>query len=149
MFSKACEYGIRAVVFIAIKSKIDEKSSISEIAEAINSPVAFTAKICQKLARLNLIISKKGPTGGFYIEPDSDLKLSEIVNAIDGDSIFRGCGLGLHQCDAKNPCPLHDQFAVIRTNLKRMCEQTTIMQLGNSLEYGTSLKFNPHGKQTN
>lgn len=148
MFSKACEYGIRAVVFIAAKSAKDERSSIADIAEAIASPEAFTAKICQKLAKENLIGSKKGPTGGFYIEKNSQLKLIDIVRAIDGDDIFTGCALGLQQCNSKNPCPLHHQFVAMRTDLRKMCEQTLIINLGESLQSGTYLKTIIHGQQT-
>lgn len=149
MFSKTCEYGIRAVVFIAAKSQKMERSSITEIATAIDSPEAFTAKICQKLARLNLILSKKGPHGGFYIEKDSQLKLMDIVVALDGDAIFKGCALGLDQCNAKNPCPLHDQFSAMRTDLLQLCENTLIMDLGDSLQDGKYLKIRTNGKETN
>ena len=45
MFSKACEYGIKAAIFIATKSYEDKRVSPKEIAEKINSPQAFTAKI--------------------------------------------------------------------------------------------------------
>ena len=149
MFSKTCEYGIRSVVFIAANSRNGERCSISDIATAIDSPEAFTAKICQKLARFNLILSKKGPNGGFYIEKDSQLKLIDVVVALDGDGIFKGCALGLNQCNAKNPCPLHDQFTAMRTDLKKMCENTLITNLGDSLSDGKFLKMNNYGKETN
>ena len=45
MFSKSCKYGIKATLFIAQKSQHDERVSLKEIAAAINSPIAFTAKI--------------------------------------------------------------------------------------------------------
>lgn len=38
------------------------------IAEQINSPVAFTAKILQKLVKSNIVCSVKGKHGGFEIE---------------------------------------------------------------------------------
>lgn len=81
MFSKACEYGIRAVLFIAKQSQRDLRTNISEIAKAVNSPEPFTAKICQQLMRSGIILSKKGPNGGFYLEKDSTLKLADIIKA--------------------------------------------------------------------
>ena len=44
MFSKACEYGIRAMVHIAMQSERGERTGLKEVAEAIDSPVAFTSK---------------------------------------------------------------------------------------------------------
>ena len=45
MFSKACEYGIRATIYIAMQSKEGNRVSLKDIADQTNSPVAFTAKI--------------------------------------------------------------------------------------------------------
>lgn len=142
MFSKACEYGIRAVLFIAEQSEQDKRPNISEIAKAVDSPEPFTAKICQQLARGGIIISKKGPNGGFYIEKDSTLTLADIVAIIDGDAIFNGCGMGLPECSSEHPCPVHDQFQDVRNGLKNMCENTTVLQLADRLRKGeTFLKL--------
>jgi len=43
MFSKACEYGIRASVFIAIKSRQGVRVSLNEIALGTDSPVRQAA----------------------------------------------------------------------------------------------------------
>src|SRR5690606_7981905 len=136
MFSKACEYGIKAMIFIAVKSLYDERVSLKEIAMEIDSPVAFTAKILQSLARNGIVESHKGPTGGFQMErlKMDNVTLYEIVSAIDGDRIFNGCGLGLKQCDANKPCPVHHKFAVVRENLANMLKQTSIYALTASLD---------------
>ena len=136
MFSKACEYGIRAVLFIAKESLSDKRPNIAEISKAVDSPEPFTAKICQQLARSGIILSKKGPNGGFYIEKNSELKLIDIVSAIDGESIFIGCCLGLAECSSLHPCPVHDQFEDIRGGLKNMCENTGVIQLALDLNKG-------------
>lgn len=142
MFSKACEYGIRAVLFIAKESQQDKRPNIAQISKAVNSPIPFTAKICQQLARGGIILSKKGPNGGFYIDKDSDLKLIDIVKAIDGDAIFNGCCLGLAECSSLHPCPVHDQFEDIRGGLKYMCENTYVINLARDLNAGeTYLKL--------
>ena len=142
MFSRACEYGIRSVLFIAKESQNDKRPNISEIAKAVDSPEPFTAKICQQLARDGIILSKKGPSGGFYLEKDSPLLLIDIVRSIDGDSIFTGCCLGLSKCSATHPCPVHEQYEAIRSGLKRMCQNTKVMDLANNLEEGeTYLKL--------
>lgn len=130
MFSKSCEYGLRAAIYIASNSIDNQTIGLNNIAEAIDSPNAFTAKILQQLTRSNIIKSIKGPRGGFIIEPTKmQTKLNEIVNVFDGNTIYTGCGLGLHQCDAKNPCPLHDEFVVIRKKLKDMLETNTLERL--------------------
>lgn len=127
IFSKTCEYGIRAVFYIAQRSHEGYKCGIKEIAEHINSPEAFLAKILQKLSKAGLILSAKGPNGGFYFD-EQGLKqpLAAIVNAIDGNDIFIGCAMGLHLCSEDNPCPLHNEFKKVRTQITDMMHKTTI-----------------------
>ena len=138
MFSKACEYGIRSAVYIALQSLEGRRVSVGEIAEEIDSPVAFTAKILQQLTRNNIVRSVKGPHGGFEIErEDMDtVKLNMIVKAIDGDKIYMGCGLGLKECNEHKPCPLHDRFLDIRNNLSTMLRTTSLYELAIGLEEG-------------
>ena len=139
MFSKTCEYGIRAVVYIANASKKNERVRLKEIIKEIDAPEAFTAKILQLLAKNNIIDSVKGPSGGFAMSEEKmqTIMLNEIVFAIDGDKIYNGCGLGLKKCNDKKPCPLHVQFQVIREDLKNMLTKTSIYNLSDGLEEGT------------
>ncbi|MBK6264281.1 Rrf2 family transcriptional regulator [Marivirga sp. S37H4] len=138
MFSKACEYGIRATLYIALKSLDNERVSLKDIAKEIDSPEAFTAKILQQLARNKIVDSVKGPSGGFKIEKSKidSIKLIQIVSTIDGDAIFRGCGLGLKQCDEEFPCPVHNKFKVIRDGLKDMLETTSVYELATGINVG-------------
>jgi Rrf2 family protein len=140
MFSKACEYGIKGAIFIATSSLEGKRVSPKEISEQIDSPQAFTAKILQALVRDNIVSSVRGAYGGFEMPKDKieDVKLSQIVKAIDGDKIYNGCGLGLHACDENHPCPVHDQFKVVRTELKHMLENTTLKQLALDIKSGVS-----------
>lgn len=141
MFSKACEYGIRSTIYIAEQSLLEKKVSLKEVAKAIDSPEAYTSKILQQLSKNNIINSDKGPTGGFSMDKKEleKVKLSTIVAAIDGDSIYKGCGLGLKRCNEKMPCPLHHQFKKIRDELKTMLETTIVMSL--TLDLSNGLTF--------
>lgn len=140
MFSKSCEYGIRAVIYIASQSLEHKRVKIREIAQMTNSPEAFTAKIIGALSKHNIVLSQKGPTGGLEIDLErmKNINISQIVLAIDGDSVYNGCGLGMSQCNADNPCPMHEKFAVVRAKLKQMLETTTIFELATNLKVGKS-----------
>jgi len=126
MFSKSCEYGLRAVLFIGHKSSEKQKVSLTTVASEIDSPQAFTAKVLQQLTKNKIVSSVKGPYGGFFIEEENmgTILLSDVVNIFDGKSIYTGCGLGLSSCDSESPCPLHFKFIEIRANLKEMLNIT-------------------------
>jgi Rrf2 family protein len=137
MFSKACEYAIRAMLFIAQKSEHGSKIGIKEISKGIDAPEHFLAKILQDLSRKEIVQSIKGPNGGFYLdETGRKYTLADIVKAVDGDDLFVGCGLGLKVCSEKNPCPLHDEFKIIRKKIHYMLESTTVAEFNMELIKG-------------
>lgn len=131
MFSKACEYGIRSAIIIAKTSLKGERIGIKKIAKEIDSPEAFTAKILQVFTRGNIIQSTKGVKGGFEVS-ESQMKrilLADLVNAIDGNDIYKGCGLGLPACNEKHPCPIHHKFKEVRDLLQKVLTETTLYDL--------------------
>lgn len=143
MFSKACVYAFRATTLIALNSARGNRLSLDQIADRTASPRAFTAKVLQQLAKAGLIRSYKGPNGGFELPEELARKvtLSRIVELMDGDPIHRGCAMGLEACDAKKPCPMHEQFSTIRDELRTMLEHTHVHGLTLGLMQGkTHLK---------
>ena len=140
VFSKTCEYALRAVFFIAQRTADGGRVGIKDIAGSISSPEHFLAKILQDLSKRGIIQSVKGPNGGFYLDKKSlEQPLANVVEAVDGNSIFTGCGLGLEECSTANPCPIHDEFMVVRNQLQRMLKSITIGQFNEELNLG--IKF--------
>ena len=135
MFSKTCEYAIRALIFIAQKSKDGSRVGIKDISSGIDSPEYFIAKILQELSRKGFVQSAKGPNGGFYMD-DANLEQSvaDIVREIDGDKLFSGCGLGLKECSEDHPCPIHNDFKHIRQEIKTMLEESRIQLFVENLD---------------
>lgn len=127
MFSKTCEYALRALIYITQQTKDGGRIGIKDIAAGIDSPEYFIAKILQDLSRKGFVQSAKGPTGGFYLDNISlNRSLAEIVKEMDGDKIFSGCALGLKECSETHPCPVHSEFKHIRNNLQKMLNDMKI-----------------------
>jgi Rrf2 family protein len=138
MFSKACEYGIKACIFLAINSYDGKRISPRDISKEIASPQAFTAKILQALVKSDIVRSYKGAYGGFEIDKSklAKIKLAHIVASIDGDQVFSGCGLGLEICNENHPCPVHEKFKKVREDLKFMLENTSLEELALGIKSG-------------
>ena len=135
MFSKTCEYAIRALIFIAQKSKDGSRVGIKDISAGIDSPEYFIAKILQDLSRKGFVQSAKGPNGGFYMdEINLRQSVADIVREIDGDKLFTGCGLGLKECSEDHPCPIHNDFKHIRQEIKDMLENPKIEMFVKNLD---------------
>lgn len=137
MFSKSCEYAIKAMIFVAQKSKDEARVGLKEIAKGTDAPEHFVAKIMQELSRKRLVLSVKGPNGGFYLtEKELETSISDIVRAVDGDKLYLDCVLGLKACSEKNPCPVHNEFKEIKRNLIQMLERNTIGNFNDKLDSG-------------
>lgn len=138
MFSKACMYAIRATVLIASHGAGDRRWTLSAIVAGTGAPVAFMAKILLKLVRADILRSVKGPGGGFSMDPDraKNLRLGDVVTAIDNDHLFAGCALGFDSCDAKKPCPIHEQVEAVRERLHGVLASTLVKDLGRELHDG-------------
>lgn len=144
MISKSCKYAIRASVFVASKADENVKLSVKEIAKEIEAPAAFTGKILQILNRHKIITSLKGPYGGFFCEKyQLNLPVLDIVNAIDGLSVFRECVMGLHQCSDEHPCPMHFEYSKTRNLMLKSFEENTIGDLAGKFLKGESFLQNP------
>ena len=130
MFSKACTYGIRAVIHLCLNTSTEMKMGVSDLSLALDMPKHFLAKILQQLAKADVISSVKGPGGGFYMNKrNRDMKLYDIITCIDGPQSMEGCILGLPVCSSSNPCALHFQALAYREGLFYQLKRMTIEEV--------------------
>ena len=143
MYSKTCEYGIKAVLYIASQSIKNKRVKIGDIVQNIDSPEAFTGKILGVLSKNNIVSSHTGPNGGYEIKQENILiiTIADIIKAIEGKDFFEGCVLGLSHCNSKEPCPLHNTIDPIRKNMKRNLQDTTIYDIAIKLENKEAILF--------
>jgi len=138
MFSKACMYAIRALVLMASTPNSTLRWTLGRIVSGTGAPEAFMAKILQKLVHSGIILSVKGPGGGFSLAAKHarTLKLADVVTVMDGDTLFKGCALGFPKCNGNRPCPIHAQVVLVRERLKGVLNDTLIRDLGKDLGEG-------------
>ncbi len=126
IFSKKCEYGMQAVLYLAAQEK-GILTSAEEFSKVLKIPREFISKILQSLRESGLIHSSKGKSGGFGLAKDpSRIKLIDVVSAIDGLDIFNSCVLGFPECSPTHPCPVHETWGALRTQTYDMLSSETI-----------------------
>ena|SRR5690606_29723829 len=137
MLSLTCKTAIKAVIYLSSKSEAGEKANIKEISESINASEHTVGKILQLLARKKIINSLKGPYGGFYLSDEQqEQPLIHIVKAVEGDGVFKECGLGLQVCSASHPCPIHNEYKVARDLIENIFKERSIRVLCNAVNEG-------------
>ncbi len=143
MFSKSCEYAIKAVIHLCMETHEGGRLSINDIAVAIDSPEPFTAKILQTLSKHKIISSAKSPGGGFYVEQKKKpIYVMDIVHLMDGEDALNRCGLGLKECSEDHPCPIHNEFKSYSSRLKKLLETKTIQQFAAEIKTGKAFLNN-------
>ncbi len=140
MFSASCHYGLQAMFYIACHSSQEKNVELSEIAAEQNIPKHFLSKILQLLVKQKLLVSMKGPTGGFKLSrPPASIHIVEVVEAIDGLDIFTQCGIEYKECDENEPCPIHDEYHRIREEVLHLFENKTLETLAEDLKNGNTI----------
>lgn len=135
MYSTTCAYAIRAMSRLAVINP-DGYARIQEICEGDGAdlPAHFLAKIFRDLARAGLLRSAKGRGGGFALaRRPHEIRLLDIVDAVDGIQQYTTCIVGLAKCDGNQPCPQHDVFMPVRKQIMHYLETTTLDQMGSAL----------------
>jgi Rrf2 family protein len=134
MLSNTCKYAIRAVIYLAVNHTDNKRIGIKEISKELDIPTPFLGKILQTLAKHKLLVSTKGPNGGFGIsKPFSEISLLSIVEIVDGLDNFTNCLIGMQSCksnhDDGKKCPVHEGFHAIRSQLFDLFKHETIEKI--------------------
>jgi len=138
IYTKTGEYAIRAILFLARQPK--EKLIMSSvIAKSEEIPAHYLAKILQRMAKYGYVDSFKGRGGGFRI---TDLakksSILQIVERVEGPVINLKCVTGLKECQDENPCPLHEEWAILRERIYNLISSKSVQEVAD--KYSETLK---------
>lgn len=126
IFSKKCEYGLQAVLYLS-SFPANTVTSADDISKKLLIPKEFVSKILQELTTSGIVASKKGKNGGFLLNKDlKDIRLIDIVAAIDGFEIFNKCVMGFPNCSHESPCPVHEKWSILSKETYTMLSQETL-----------------------
>jgi Rrf2 family protein len=108
---------------------------VKKIADELEIPHPFLAKLLQKLNKSNIVSSSKGPKGGFYLgKTNSNKTVWDIIICIDTTRRFDQCFLGLSKCDDKNPCPVHFTASPFKKKIRSDFKDKSIVQFANEIK---------------
>jgi Rrf2 family protein len=129
LLSQTGKYALRASIYLAERGS-DEPIPVGEIAAALDVPRNYLSKILHKLAREGILVSERGPRGGFRLAvPPEDLPVARVVHVVDPGLLDRKCLLGRAECSDLDPCPAHATWRDLAERLERFLSQTTVASL--------------------
>lgn len=135
MLNKKTRYAIKALMQIARQSNIGLPASVSSISEQYQIPNKFLEAILSDLKTAGYVISKKGSSGGYYLnKSSSDINLSDLLRATNGPIAMVPCvSLNYYepceQCPDESFCAIHSVMEEVRDANLKILNNTSIQDL--------------------
>ncbi|PIF03342.1 MAG: Rrf2 family transcriptional regulator [Draconibacterium sp.] len=131
MLSNTCKYALRALIYLGKNATPEKKIGIKQLSKDLDISAPFLSKILQTLVKKDLLISAKGPNGGFALAYlPKDISLWDIVVNIDGESFFDNCLITTENCDCKleedKCCTVHSEYDTVRKNIIDFYKKTNL-----------------------
>lgn len=133
MLSKKSQYAFKALSYLSVRFD-DGPVLISEIAKKKKIPLKFLENILLELKKANILDSKKGKGGGYFLKKrPEDIKVATIIRLVNGPIAMLPCvSLYFYErcknCNEKH-CALHDMMIEVRDATLGIVENRTLRDL--------------------
>ncbi len=136
LISRTSQYAIQSMIYIATQAPGTPVLS-REVAEKLQVPAAYLAKIMQLLSKGGLVTSFRGRLGGFCLREEPEkIDLMRILLITEGPDFTKDCVLGLKVCSDETACPMHTKWKPIKEEIIRLLHQQTLSMLSEAVLSG-------------
>jgi Rrf2 family protein len=125
----------------------DEPVRAADLADRLSIPANYLAKILKSLARAGILLSGRGPTGGFRLARDpSGITVEDIIGRFEDVGTSRRCFLGRGRCSDANSCPMHDVWKRVSRPMFDFFHETTLADLLSAQRHRATRRKQPAGR---
>ena len=132
-FGIGVDYCLRALIMLAERFPSPQPQRVEEIAAAQNIPENYLRRLLIELKRGGLVISQKGPNGGYALgRHPAKITMGDVVQMIEGDYVPVECleqGLANPLCQRGDGCPIRDVWCEVRDSVTAILRRTTLQSL--------------------
>jgi Rrf2 family protein len=135
MLSRKTKYAINALVYLARESKDGEPVQISRIAESENIPRKFLEAILLELRHAGMLNSRKGKTGGYYLQQTpEEINIADVMRLFDGPIALLPCVAYKYyerceECVDEETCGIRSVFSDVRSETVRTLKRATLAEI--------------------
>ena len=105
--------------------------SMEALAELTQVPLPTVRKLTRMLAEAGLVVSKRGPLGGYQLaRPPGQISLADAITAIEGRPALTACSSELGHCDLAGQCDLAGRWPGVNALILQVLERTSLQELG-------------------
>lgn len=136
LISRTSQYAIQSMIYIATQAPGTPVLS-REVAEKLQVPAAYLAKIMQLLSKGGLVTSFRGRLGGFCLREEPEkIDLMRILLITEGPDFTKDCVLGLKVCSDETACPMHTKWKPIKEEIIELLNHQTLSMLSEAVLSG-------------
>lgn len=129
LIKRSTDYALRSLIYVAGLPK-EEVVSLNSIAKHINVSPIFLQKLFQKLCKAGMLSSYRGVQGGFSLAANpSEVKISDIVEILQGPIVLNQCLREGNVCDRSDTCSFHPKLDVLQKDIKDFFNRYTLRDL--------------------
>lgn len=95
-----------------------DRMKAQALADALDTTTGFVPQVVGPLVKAGWVRSDPGPTGGYALQASLEqLSVLDVIEAVDGPTDDGRCVVADVDCDAGQPCVLHDAWTSARDEL--------------------------------
>ncbi len=128
LLPQTAEYALRATIRIADHQRAVPGAwvRVGDIATRVDVPRNYLSKTLHQLVRAGVLVSSRGPAGGFRLAiPAEQLTLARVATVFSEPHGHR-CLLGTGPCGSNPACPVHTRWRPVATQVAAFFGSTTI-----------------------
>ena len=126
--TRAAEYAMRVMIHLASQTD-GTRVRLKSLADESGVPENFLAKLLQSLSKAELVLSQRGPTGGFELAPHARAAtMLDVLQAIEGPVALNVC-LGESGCERQKWCPAHEVWTRAQSAMVDELRKSTLGEL--------------------
>ncbi len=127
--SRLSDYGIVLMAFLA-EQPAESQHSARDIAAGTRLPLPVVSKILKSLAREGLLLSQRGPRGGYALARRPDrITVAEMVTALEGPIGLTECTMHPGQCVQEARCHVRKPWQQINHIVRSALAGVTLAEL--------------------
>ncbi|MHB0990884.1 MAG: RrF2 family transcriptional regulator [Burkholderiales bacterium] len=136
ILSRTSQYAVQAMIYMATQPP-ETPVLNKDIAERLNVPAPYLAKILQSLSKGGLLSSFRGRLGGFCLRQDAaSVSLMQLLQLTEGPDFTQSCLLGLKRCSDETACPVHVRWLPIKEKVIAMLNEMSLADLALAVQSG-------------
>lgn len=131
-FGVGVDYSLKALLMLADRYPSAQPLRVEEIAAVQGVPENYLRRLLIELKRGGLVLSQKGPSGGYMLaRPPARITMADVVEIIEGDYTPVECledGANSF-CPRDSGCPMRDVWRDVRDSVVGILRSATLQSL--------------------